>query len=96
MQFTEGMWVYLTMHRLWEEQIILISFLGFNSTGIENFQIYKLNLEKAEEPEIKGLTFVGSLKKQGNYRENIYCFINYARARKQQLELDVEQQIGSK
>ena len=70
--------------------------LGFNSTGIENFQIYKLNLEKAEEPEIKGLTFVGSLKKQGNYRENIYCFINYARARKQQLELDVEQQIGSK
>ena len=27
--------------------------LGFNSTWIENFQMYKLNLEKAEEPEIK-------------------------------------------
>ena len=58
--------------------------------------MFNLDLEKAEEPEIKGLTFVGSLKKQGNYRENIYCFINYARARKQQLELDMEQQTGSK
>ena len=27
--------------------------MGFNSTRIENFQMYKLNLEKAEEPEIK-------------------------------------------
>ena len=58
--------------------------------------MYKLDLEKAEEPEIKLLTFVGSQKKQGNYRENIYCFINYAKVRKQQLELDMEQQTGSK
>ena len=62
----------------------------------ENFQMYKLDLEKAEEPEIKFLTFVGSEKKQGNYRENIYCFINYAKVRKQQLELDMEQKTGSK
>ena len=27
--------------------------LGFNSTWTENFQMYKLHLEKAEEPEIK-------------------------------------------
>ena len=26
---------------------------GFNSTGTENFQVYKLDLEKAEEPESK-------------------------------------------
>ena len=27
--------------------------LGFNSILTENFQVYKLDLEKAEEPEIK-------------------------------------------
>ena len=36
---------------------------GFNSTGTMNFQMFKLDLEKAEKPEIK-LTFVGSSKKQ--------------------------------
>ena len=40
--------------------------LGFNSTWTENFQIYKLDLEKAEEPEIKLPTSVGSTKKQEN------------------------------
>ena len=30
------------------------------STWIENFQMYKLDLEKAEEPEIKLSIFVGS------------------------------------
>ena len=33
------------------------------------FQKYKLSLEKAEEPEIKLPTFVGSQKKQGNFRK---------------------------
>ena len=28
--------------------------------GTENFQMYKLGLEKAEEPEIKLPTFVGT------------------------------------
>ena len=38
-------------------------------------------LEKAEEPEIKLLTFTGSLKKQESSRKNIYfCFIDYAKA----------------
>ena len=34
--------------------------LGFSSTWIENFQMYKLGLEKAEEPELKLLTFFGT------------------------------------
>ena len=37
---------------------------GFNSTWTVNFQMFKLDLEKAEEPEIKLPTSVGSLKKQ--------------------------------
>ena len=84
--------------------------------------MFKLDLEKAEEPEIKLPTSNGSLKK------NIYfCFIDYAKSfdcvdhnklensqrdghtrppdlpletcmqvRKQQLELNMEQQTGSK
>ena len=41
----------------------------------------KLVLEKAEEPEIKLPTSVGSLKKQESSRKNIYfCFIDYAKA----------------
>ena len=42
--------------------------------------MFKLDLEKAEEPEIKLPTPVGSLKKQ-EFQENIYfCFIDYAKA----------------
>ena len=91
--------------------------------------MFKLVLEKAEEPEIKLRISAGTWKKQESSRKNIYfCFIDYATAfdcvdhkklwkilkemecqttwpasweiymqiRKQQLELDVEQQTGSK
>ena len=94
-----------------------------------NFQMFKIVLEKAEEPEMKLPTSSGSSKKQENSRKNIYfCFTDYAKAfdcvdhkklwiilkrweyqttwpaswetcmpvRKQQLELDTEQQTGSK
>ena len=94
-----------------------------------NFQMFKLVLEKAEEPEIKSPTSAGSSKKQESSRKTSYfCFIDYAKAfdcvdhnklwkilkkweyhttwpaswetcmqvRKQQLELDIEQQTGSK
>ena len=45
-----------------------------------NFQIFKLDLEKAEEPEIKLPTSAGSLKKQESSRKNIYfLFIDYAK-----------------
>ena len=87
--------------------------------------MFKLDLEKAEKPEIKLSASAGSLKRQ----ENIYfCFIDYAKAfdyvdhnklwkilkemgipghlpaswkicmqvKKQQLELDMKLQIGSK
>ena len=37
--------------------------------GTNNFQMYTLGLEKAEEPEIKLPTFVGSWRKQGNSRK---------------------------
>ena len=36
----------------------------------KNFQMLKLDLEKAEEPEIKLPTSAGSLKKQENSRNN--------------------------
>ena len=46
-----------------------------------NFQMFKLVLEKAEEPEIKLPTSAGLSKKQKSSRKNIYfCFIDYAKA----------------
>ena len=46
-----------------------------------NFQMFKLVLEKAEEPEIKLPTSAGSSKKQESSRKNTYfCFIDYAKA----------------
>ena len=99
---------------------------GFNIMWTVNFQMFKLDLEKAEEPEIKLPTFTGSSKKQ-EFQKNIYfCFIDYAKAfdcvdhnkmwrilqeyqitrpaswqicmevKKLRLELDMEQQTGSK
>ena len=42
--------------------------------------MFKLDLEKTEEPEIKLPTSVGSSKKQ-EFQKNIYfCFIDYAKA----------------
>ena len=51
-------------------KVILKSFkLGFTSTWTENFQMFKLVLEKAEEPEIKLPTSTGSSKKQESFRK---------------------------
>ena len=89
-------------------------------------KMFKLDWEKAEEPEIKLPKFAGSSKKP-EFQKNIYfCFIDYAKAfdcvdhnrlwkilkdmgipdhltclreiwiKKQQLELNMEQQTGSK
>ena len=42
--------------------------------------MFKMVLEKAEEPEIKLPTSIGSSKKQ-EFQKNIYfCFIDYAKA----------------
>ena len=94
-----------------------------------NFQMFKLVLEKAEEPEIKLPTSTGSWKKQESSRKtsisalltmpkplNVWITINCGKfwkrweyqttwpaswgicmqVRKQQLELDMEKQTGSK
>ena len=45
-----------------------------------NFQIFKLDLEKAEEPEIKLPTSAGSSKKQVLQKNIYFCFIDYAKA----------------
>ena len=95
----------------------------------QNFQMFKLGLEKAKEPEIKLPTSAGSLKKQESSRKTsisalltmpkpltVWITRNcgkfwkrweyqttwpasweiYMQVRKQQLELDMEQQTGSK
>ena len=100
---------------------------GLNSMWTVNFQIFKLDLEKAEEPGIKLPTSVGSWKKQESFRkistsalfptrkplcgswqiEKFWKRWEYQttwlasweicmQGRKQQLELDMEQQTGSK
>ena len=94
-----------------------------------NFHMFKLVLEKAEEPEIKLPTSAGSWEKGREFQKNIYfCFIDYAKAfdcvdhnklwktlkeigipdhltcllrnlyagQEEQLELEMEQQTGSK
>ena len=46
-----------------------------------NFQMFKLVLEKAEEPEIKLPTSAGSSKKARKFQKSInFCFINYVKA----------------
>ena len=53
---------------------------GFSNTWTVNFQMFKLDLEKADEPEIKLPTSIGSSKKQ-EFQQNIYfCFTDYAKA----------------
>ena len=42
--------------------------------------MFKLDLGKAEEPEIKLPTFVASLKKQEFQKNICFCFIDYAKA----------------
>ena len=101
----------------------------FSSMWTMNFQMFKLVLEKAEEPEIKLPTSAGSYKKQESSRKTsisalltmpkpltVWITINCGKfwkrweyqttwsasweicmqVRKQQLELDMEQQTGSK
>ena len=44
-----------------------------------NFQMFKLDLEKTEEPEIKLPTWI--IKKVREFQKNIYfCFIDYSKA----------------
>ena len=45
-----------------------------------NFQMFKLDLEKAEKPDIKLPTSVASSKKQESSKKHYFCFIGYAKA----------------
>ena len=50
------------------------------NTWTVNFLMFKLVLEKAEEPEIKLPTSAGSSKKQEFQKNIFFCFIDYAKA----------------
>ena len=52
---------------------------GFNSTWTMDFQMFKVDLEKAEEPEIKLPTSAGSSKKQEFQKDVYFCFVHYAK-----------------
>ena len=124
------------MLRLWKIALIShasarcskFSNSGFSSTWTVNFQMFKLDLEKAEEPEIKLPTSAGSSEKQESSRKtstSVYWLCQSLwlcesqqigkflkrwkyqttwpasretciQVKKQQLELDMEQQTGSK
>ena len=55
--------------------------LGFNNMWTENFQKYKLDFEKPEEPEIKIANVCWIIEKARELRKSIYfCFIDYTKA----------------
>ena len=53
---------------------------GFNSTWTMNFQMFKLVLERVEEPEIKLPTSAGSSNKQEFQKDIYFCFIDYVKS----------------
>ena len=53
---------------------------GFSSMWTVNLQMFKLDLEKVEESEIKLTTSIGSSKKARDFQRNIhFCCIDYAK-----------------
>ena len=55
--------------------------LDFNSMWTEKFQMFKLDLEKAEEPEIKLPTICWIIEKARELQKNIYFyFTDYIKA----------------
>ena len=110
-------------HRLVKLNFSNFSKTGFSNMWTMNFQMFKLVLEKAEEPEIKLPTSAGSWKKQESSRKTshsalltVWITINCRKfwkrweyqttwpaswetcmqVSKQRLELDMEQQTGSR
>ena len=53
---------------------------GFKSMWTMNFQMFKLDLEKAEEPEMKSLASVGSSKKQESSRKTSTSAFDHPKA----------------
>ena len=54
--------------------------LSFSSMRTENFEMYKLDLENTEEPEIKFSTSVAHRKSKGIPKSIYFCFIDYTKA----------------
>ena len=55
--------------------------LGFNNMWTKNFQMFKLDLEKAEEPRGQIASICWVREKAREFQKNIYfCFIDYAKA----------------
>ena len=59
---------YLTTALISHASKVMLKILQSRLQQYENFQMFKLDLEKAEEPEIKLQTSVGSSKKQESSR----------------------------
>ena len=120
---------YCTIALISHASKIMLKILQARLQRYMNFQMFKLDLEKAEEPEIKLPTSTRSSKKQESSRKSsisalltmpkpltVWITINCGKfwkkwkyqttwpaswetcmqIRKQQLELDMEQQTGSK
>ena len=122
---------YLTIALISHASKVMLKILqvGFNSMWAMNFQMFKLDLERAEEPEIKLPTSIGSSKKHDSFRKTstsallttpkpltMWITTNCGKfwkrweyqttwlasweicmqVKKQQWELDMEQQTGSK
>ena len=120
---------YRTIALISHASKVMLKILQARLQQYVNFQMFKLVLEKAEEPEIKLPPSAGPLKKQGNSRKTsisalltmpkpltVWIIINCGKfwkrwehpttwpaswetcmqARKQHLELDMEQQTDSK
>ena len=71
---------YCTIALISHASKVMLKILQARLQQYMNFQMFKLVLEKAEEPEIKLPTPSGSLKKQENSRKIGICFIDYAKA----------------
>ena len=123
---------YCTIARISHASKVMLKILQarfqHESTRAMNFQMFKLDLEKAEEPEIKLPISIGSSKKQESSRKTSSALLTmpkpltvwitticgkfwkrwkdqttwpvaweiYIQVKKQQLELNTEQQTGSK
>ena len=78
-----GLFVFALYREFWEKVCKMPEkFTSISMLVRKGFQMYKLGLEKAEEPEIKLPTFVESyIEKAREFLKNIcFCFIDHAKA----------------
>ena len=72
---------YLTIALISHTSKVMFKILQARVQQYVNSQMFKLFLEKAEEPEIKLPASTGSWKKQESFRKTFYvCIIDYPKA----------------